>query len=203
VRTENQINRKRGEVKEKIIRVLLNYPTGQLSKYRVMQFSEGSQTWVYDYLKQLEDDGYIQNTRVIDIRGLFEVWKKNSTSKLIKNYLVKNPMKLLESAQREYALTTFRAENAVQNYLFPSRTDIYCHKVDKQHWHENLRRSGLVGKGNMRLIYDSDHVFFNAEYINNYKIVSIPQLIVDLLREGGPSVEAAEMLIDKMVSENI
>ena len=197
------MNGKRGEVKERIIRVLLNYPDGKLSKYRIMILSQGSQTWVYDYLKQLEDDKYIENTKVIDIRGLFEVWREIHLTKTIKNYLVKHPMSILESAQEEYALTTYRAENFVQNYLFPTRTDIYCLIKDRLYWHNKLTNAGLVGKGNFRVIYASDHVFFNAKNFNNKKIVSIPQLIIDLLREGGPAVEAAEMLIEKMVSENV
>jgi len=195
-----QKKRKRGDVQDRIIRVLLNYPDGRLSKYRVMILSEGSQTWVYDYINQLGKKGYLDNTKVIDIKGLFQLWKKISKKVLIKEYLVKNPMKLLNATERKYALTTYQAENLIQNYLFPSRTDIYCKNEDQNYWQEKIGKFGQVGKGNFRIIYDNDHVFFNSTIINNYTIVSTPQLIVDLLKEGGPSVEAAEMLIEKMVS---
>jgi hypothetical protein len=39
---------------------------------------------------------------------------------------------------------------------------------------------------------------YGKRNINGLSIVSIPQLIVDLSREGGPCQEAAEMLMEKV-----
>jgi hypothetical protein len=194
---------KRGEIKEQIVRILLNYPEGKLSKYRVWKLSEGSQTWTYDLLNELEKKGYIEDTKVTNIRDLFEYWKKIRVKPSQRNYLIKDPMNTLEKAQNEYALTTYRAENLIQNHLFPSRTDIYCRREDQEKWHSLLSEKGAVGGGNLRTLYASKYVLFNAQHINKYRVVSTPQLILDLLVEGGPAAEAAEMLIDKMVSRSV
>ena len=194
---------RRGEIKEQIIRVLLNHSNGELSKYRIWKLSEGSQTWVYDYINQLEKEGYIENTKVTNIRALFEIWKKNRSKPIEKQYLIKKPMQILESVKKDYALTTYRAENLIQNHLFPTRTDIYCKIEDQNYWHSLLSKKGIVGGGNFRTLYAPKHVFFNSYIINNYTTVSTPQLIVDLLVEGGPSAEAADMLINKLVSKNV
>jgi hypothetical protein len=200
---EGRETRRKGEVKEQIMRVLLNYPNGELSKYRVWKLSEGSQTWVYDFINQLEKEGYLKNIKVVDIRGLFELWRKNIGKTVDKYYLVKNSMQLLESVEKDYALTTYRAENLVQNYLFPSRTDVYCRIEDQGYWHDLLSKKGVIGGGNFRIRYGSKHVFFNSFSVNNYKVVSKPQLIVDLLMEGGPCIDAADMLIDKLVARDV
>ena len=39
---------------------------------------------------------------------------------------------------------------------------------------------------------------YGKRKINNLFIVSIPQLIIDLLTEGGPCEEAGEMLLKKL-----
>lgn len=194
---------KRGEIKEQIIRILLNYPTGTLTKYRVWKLSEGSQTWVYDFLNELETKGYIENTKVTNIKKLFQYWKTNRTTPIQQTYLIKTPMKLLEKTEMEYALTTYRAENLIQNHLFPSRTDIYCKREDYEQWHSLLSEKGAVGGGNLKTLYTSKHVFFNSQNIDDYTIVSTPQLILDLLIEGGPAIEAAEMLMNKMVTRAV
>ena len=51
--------------------------------------------------------------------------------------------------------------------------------------------------------YD-DGVFYNSfNTKDGYSIVSIPQLIVVLLREGGVAVQAAEILIEKIAKRSI
>jgi hypothetical protein len=194
---------RRGEIKEQVLRILLNYPDGSLSKYRIWKLSEGSQTWVYDFINQLGEEGYLKDTRVSDPRGLFEYWAENRVTPDEKYYMVRNPMQLLEEVEREYALTTYRAENLIQNHLFPSRTDIYCKPEDLEYWHTLLGRKGQVGGGNLRTLYASSHVFFRSQHVQGYTVVSTPQFILDLLVEGGPCVEAAGMLIEKYVAENI
>jgi hypothetical protein len=55
---------------------------------------------------------------------------------------------------------------------------------------------GLIGGGNTEFRVADDHVFYKPETVNELQTGSIPQLIVDLLDEGGPCVEAAERLIE-------
>jgi hypothetical protein len=99
-------------------------------------------------------------------------------------------------------LTTYQAENLVQNYLFPSRVDIYIKESDWEQWHDILSKKGLVGKGNVRLILSDEHVFYNSFEKDGLKVVSMPQLIIDLMNEGGVCVEAAELLI-KRIAKNV
>ncbi len=110
----------------------------------------------------------------------------------------KNPIDLIQTSKLPYALTTYQAENLVQHYLFPSRIDLYIKKEDMDKWYEALTADGLVGKGNLRLLTADEHVFYGAFKRQNLTVVSIPQLIVDLLQEGGVCTEAAEKLVSKV-----
>jgi hypothetical protein len=62
---------------------------------------------------------------------------------------------------------------------------------------------GLVGKGNMRLLTTDPHVFYNSFRQQGLNIVSIPQLIVDLLEEDGVCTEAAEKLLEKVMKHAV
>jgi len=95
----SQKTTRRGEIKEQVLRILLNYPDGSLSKYRIWKLSEGSQTWVYDFIKILEEEEYLNDTRVTDPLGLFDYWAENRVTPDEKHYMVRNPMQLLEDVK--------------------------------------------------------------------------------------------------------
>jgi hypothetical protein len=40
-------------------------------------------------------------------------------------------------------------------------------------------------------------VFHNSFSVEGYRLVTIPQLIIDLIREGSSAVEAAEQMMEK------
>ena len=112
--------------------------------------------------------------------------------------MVKEPLKLLKKTKLDYALTTYQAENIVQHYLFPSRIDLYINEADLEKWHNLLTKNGLYGKGNVKIILADKNVMYGKRIINKLSIVSMPQLIVDLIREGGTCREAGEMLMEKI-----
>lgn len=58
-----------------------------------------------------------------------------------------------------------------------------------------IEQSGFVGGGNTELRATDEHVFYNAQTVEEVTAVSIPQLIVDLLDSDGPAVEAADRLM--------
>ena len=147
--------------------------------------------------------GLILNTKVIDYGGLITHWKNIHTQPVRHDFLIQSPDEFLKKINLDYALTTYLGENLVQKYLFPTRYDVYIKKDDLSYWKERLSNEGLVGKGNFRLLVDDDHVFYNASLINELHVVSVPQLILDLLVEGGVCVEAAEMLIAKEESKYV
>lgn len=189
--------RKRGLVREKIFRVLLNHADEKLTKYRISKESGANIAWVIKTLRRLDEMDIVKNTEVKYYRKLIYHWRKLRTAPDKKEYMVQNPLDVIKSAKLKYALTTYAAENLVQKYLFPSRVDFYIDPKDKAKWHRILSQQGLVGKGNTRVLIGDTHVFYNLSEKEGLKTVSIPQLVVDLLVEGGPCAEAAEMLIKK------
>ena len=97
----------------------------------------------------------------------------------------------------EYALTTDEAEQIHQGFLFASTTAIYVRETDIEAWLDLVAEKGLIGGGNTELRATDEHVFYNAQTVDDVTTVSIPQLIVDLLDEGGPGAEAGNRLMNK------
>jgi len=193
--------KRRGRIRERIIRVLLNEPDGTLTMYKVAKKAECSFSWVHDFLGKLEAIGLVDRTEVRDYAGLIDYWRNVKTKPDKKEYMHRNPLDLLKRTKLQYALTTYQAENIVQHYLFPSRIDLYIRKKDEEQWHELIAGEGLVGKGNLRLLMADHHVFYGSFERAGLKVVSIPQLIVDLFAEGGVCVEAAGKLLEKVTED--
>ena len=194
---------KRGYVKERIIRTLLNNPSGTLTKYRAAKEADASYSWTHEFLTNLERGGLVEGTKVTDYRGLIRYWRSLRRRPRKRDYMVQDPIRLLVDTDMEYAVTSYHGETLVQGYLFPSRVDVYVMEEDQRRWHKLLSDNGLVGKGNVRTLVDDEHVFYNAHFVKNINVVSTPQLILDLLIEGGPSAEAAEMLLGKVAPEHV
>jgi hypothetical protein len=197
-RSKEERMKNRGTRRERIIRTLLVEPNGNLTKYKLAKTAESSFAWTHELLNKLQAQKLVRGTQVTNYSGLINFWLQIKTNPEKKEYMHKNPINLIQKAKLPYALTTYQAENLVQNYLFPSRVDLYIKKEDVDKWHEELTVEGLVGKGNLRLLMADKHVFYGAFKRQDLTVVSIPQLIVDLLEEGGVCTEAAEKLINKV-----
>jgi len=189
---------RKSHIKSRVARILLNNPEGSLTKYRISKLTKSGYPWIHKLLKRLEDAKIIYGTEVKNFGRLFEWWRKYQIRPDYREYLVKEPLQLLANTNLIYALTTYRAENKIQNYLFPSRTDIYINKKDKLKWHKLIIKNGLVGKGNFRVIISDEQVFYNSFERDGLHFVSIPQIILDLYNEGGVCIEAADMLLKKV-----
>lgn len=185
----------RGVKKERILRVLLNHPDDEPTKYRIAKEVDASEAWVLNYTKTLEQKGFIENTTVLDPRALYEEWQNIRVPQNQVSISLQQPMDILRETDRDYALTTYEAENLVQGFLFPSTTDFYIRPEDGTDWTQIIENNGLLGGGNTRIRVTDDHVFYKTTKRGNHRLVSTPQLIVDLLEEGGPCEEAAEKLI--------
>lgn len=182
-----------------MLRVLLNEPDGNLTKYRIAKLSECSREWVIEFLRKLEAQGLVEQTKVLDHDKLIKYWSQVRLEPEHWDYMLRDPLELLRKIELRYALTTYQAENLVQHYLFPSRTDLYILEADQAKWHNQIvTEGGLVGKGNLRLLLADRHVFYKAYKLQELTVVSLPQLVVDLLAEGGPCIEAAQLLLEKM-----
>ncbi|MDI6738023.1 MAG: hypothetical protein QME12_05935 [Nanoarchaeota archaeon] len=185
-----------GMCKERIIKVLfLNKQP--LSKYKVSKEAGASFSWTHEFLQELERLKLVSGTKVKDVNGLINYWLGFRKAQQHREYMVQEPLNAVKKAGLKYAITTYYAENIVQQFLFPSRLDIYIREEDLGVWHKALTKSGLYGKGNIRVLIDSSGLF-KAEKIKGISIVCLPQLIVDLKKEGGPCEEAAEMLIERL-----
>jgi hypothetical protein len=192
----------RGALREQIIRVLLVEPDGSLTKYRLAKKAQCSFPWTHEFLLKLKKLNLADGTKVTNYHGLIEYWLQIKTKAEKKEYMHKDSLSLLNKAKLPYALTTYQAENLVQRYLFPSRTDLYIERKDAEEWHKLLTAEGLVGKGNVRILIADPHVFYGSFKRQNLNVVCIPQLIVDLFQEGGVCTEAAEKLLQK-VEQNV
>ena len=194
----------KGNKRERIIRILLDAPEGNLTAYRIHKKAECSEQWTGSYLKKLEKMNLIKKTKVTDIYGLFKYWLKiRSPLEFAEYHLQKDPLTIIKNSKLSYALTTYQADNLIQRYLFPTRTDIYILKDELDIWHKILLSHGLVGPGNTRIIIADPHLIKNAIKRKGYYIVSKSQLICDLLMEGGVALDAADLLVRKWYSEFI
>ena len=194
----------KGEKRERIIRILLDSPKGNLTAYAIHKKAECSQPWALTYLKKLESKSLIKNTRVIDVYALYEYWLRiRSPIDYSEYHIKKNPLSIIKNSKLSYALTTYQADRMIHNYLFPTRTDFYILLEDLDLWHKLLLSNGLVGKGNTRIIIADPHIIKNSIKRQGFNLVSKSQLICDLLIEGGVAKDAANRLIGKWYSEFI
>jgi len=194
---------RRGTIRERILRVILNEPEGSLTKYRLSKKASASFPWTHEFLGKLEADGYVKYTKVLDFEGLIRYWIEIRRKPGNKEYLIQRPLQLLRDTDLTYTLTTYQADNLIQGYLFPSRIDLYVRGKEKEDWHKLLSGKGLVGKGNVRILFDNDHVFYGAQETRGLWVVSYPQLLVDLFMEGGVCIEAAEQLLGKVGGKTV
>jgi hypothetical protein len=189
--------RERGFKKERLHRVLLNHAAGELSRYAVANEADVSTSWAYDYLDQLEDDGLIEDTTVIDPPALYDRWLETRIEPNSVRVSLQQPRERIREAGLEYALTTDEAEQVHQGFLFASTTALYVRERDIEDWLDMIEQNGFVGGGNTELRATDEHVFYNTQAVDEVTTVSIPQLIVDLRDEDGPVVEAANRLMDR------
>jgi hypothetical protein len=188
--------RERGYKKERLHRVILNHPDGTLSRYKIMQRAKVSKGWAYDYFDQLESKGFIRESTVTDPEGLYHHWLETRIEPNAVRVSFQQPLTQIREADLNYAITTYEAEQVHQGFLFSSSTDLYVREEDIPTWLDIIEEKGLIGGGNTEFRATDEHVFYNAQTIDDVTTVSIPQLIVDLLDEDGPAAEAANRLIE-------
>ena len=194
---------RKSAIKSRLARVLLNHPEGHLSKYRIAQLSKNKYPWTHHILKTLEKQEIIQGTKVLKFDILLRLWMKWEPPYKKMSYLIKNPLEILQKTKLEYALTTYYAENLIQDYLFPSRIDFHIKSDEKIKWHNLLSKNGLIGGGNTRIIISNEHAFYNSFERNDLNVTSIPQIIFDLYNEGGVCIESAKMLMRRVIQNVI
>ncbi|MBA3046334.1 MAG: hypothetical protein KKH41_08900 [Candidatus Thermoplasmatota archaeon] len=185
-----------GMKRERILRVLLNDSDGSLTKYKLAKFSATSKSWIIDYLRTLENGKLVKGTKVLNKEKLLDYWFSITQTPKHYDFFVQSPKEFLQNIGMDYALTTYAAENLLNHYLFPSRTDLYIKEGDLALWKEKISGSGgLVGKGNLRLLVYDDHTLYEKKKIKGMWVASVSQVLIDLKREGGVCLEAYEMMV--------
>lgn len=138
-----------------------------------------------------------KDTEVLKPKKLYREWQNIRIQPNKLEVSLQQPEKILQETKLDYTLTTYYAENINQGLLFISTTDFYIDPYQIQDWLDIIENKGLLGGGNTQIRATDKHVFYNKQEINSFTTVSIPQLILDLLEEGGPCEEAALKLTKK------
>ena len=146
--------------------------------------------------------GYIDGTTVVDPAALYDRWLDTRIEPNTVRVSLQQPLDTVRNADLDYALTTDEAEQVHQGFLFASTTALYVREADIKAWLDLIEQTGFVGGGNTELRATDEHVFYNTQRIEDVTMVSVPQLIVDLLDEDGPAVEAANRLMTRYHDAN-
>ncbi len=182
----------------RIIRILL--AESGLTKYRIAKKAGCSGPWVIEFLRKLEEKKLIKNTRVLDPNKLIDYYIEIMPKIKYFDFYVQNPIEFFKKTKLKYALTTYAAENFFTKQLFLTRYDAYIEEADYPKWKADIMKNGLFGKGNLRLLFSYDkNIFVECMDIKGVKIVSKEQLLIDLKREGGVSMESYFLLLKQNV----
>ena len=187
----------RGTKTDRIFRILLTQPDGVLSAYKIAKLADAHQYQVSLILHRLENEKIVEGTKVMNYERALRTWARIPIKYHSQKYMLADIVEALKSITTlPYALTTYKAESMVNHYLFPTRIELYILPSDFDSWHALLvKRGAMVGGGNVRLRWYDDEALYDSFVVHGLRLVSIPQLIVDLLREGGVAVQAAEMML--------
>ncbi|MEW5748296.1 MAG: hypothetical protein AB1793_05875 [Candidatus Thermoplasmatota archaeon] len=187
-----------GDKVERIYRVLLSRRGAGQTWYRIAKAADVSYGWAHHILQNLERDGLIDGSRVIEPRSLFLKWARRRDRRLFREYNIQEPDELISESKLDHAFTGYFAENHLGRYLFPRLREFYVKADDRMKWHQLLTRHGYVGRGNTLVLLADDHVFFERQNVDGYPLVSTQQLIADLYRTGAECAEAADILVSKV-----
>jgi len=195
--------------KDRILRILFNTNKNPtiITKYQISKLANCSESWVGEFIRNLQKKGFVnEKNKIIKKKELYNYWTENVPERKHRDYLVQNPMELLSKIKGlDFTFTTYMGDAFTHHYLFPSRIDIYIKEKDLNSWINNvfIPSKALVGKGNVRIILSDEYIFdysqkkFSKTHNREFTIVSKPQLILDLLLEGGTCIEAAEELMEE------
>lgn len=187
----------RGAKLDRIYRILLNREERNQSWYKMAKSADVAYGWAHRKLSEVENRGLIKGSRVKEPSKLFKLWASHKVPIYIREYHVKDPKNILKNSPFDFSLTKYFAENLVNNYLFPKVYDVYVRSQDLPGWHDILSSMGYVGRGNVRVLVADEHVFWGTKKVQGWPVVSIQQLIVDLIREGMECLEAVDQLMEK------
>lgn len=115
-------------------------------------------------------------------------------------FLIQKVSQLLKN--EPYALTLFSATEIVAPYVAPDKVHLYLLKGNEKKVSSLFLKEGIIPaeKGNIVCYLVDQHHFYGQQKIRGVKVISFPQLYVDLLSYGGRGEEAAEQVLKVMNS---
>jgi len=190
-----------GFLRERILRRLLEpqpHRKRPRSLYEVAKEADVAYSWAYEVMKSLEALKAAQGSRVTKPGRAYGYWLKHHVPPLFRDYQVPDPAGTISEAGLPCAVTTYGADQVIQRYLFPRRYDVYVRGDDASAWHKRIMRRGFAGGGNMRLLLQDEDIIRTSERRHGLSVVCLPQLILDLVVEGGVCTEAARVLFRRV-----
>lgn len=107
--------------------------------------------------------------------------------------------------KKDYALTLFAATDVIQPYVKSESVQAYIRSKDRNFWKKKSKESGYSPVhgtgGNLTLMpVEEDYYFALSGEYSGYKMVCIPQLVVDLISLGGPGEEQAKLIKERFMA---
>ncbi len=199
-----------------IIRVLLNEKNKKLKLRELSSKAKVSLGMTVRIVGALESCGYLKKIRgikVVDWEKLLKSWaytvsiKENPSIEFLgaerPQYLIKKISQLLR--KEVYAFTLFSATEIIAPYVAPNKVHLYILKESEKKISSLLTREGIMPaeEGNIICYLVDEEYFYGSKEVRNIKIISLPQLYVDLLSYGGRGEEAAEQIVNLLRKENV
>jgi len=199
-----------------IIRVLLNEKNKKLKLRDLASRAKVSLGMTVRIVNALESCRYLEKKRgikAVNWENLLKSWaytvsiKENSRIEFLgaerPQYLIKKISQLLR--KEVYAFTLFSATEIISPYVAPNKVHLYILKGSEKKISDILTREEIMPaeEGNIVCYLVDEKHFYGSYEARNTKIISLPQLYVDLISYGGRGEEAAEQIINLLKKENV
>jgi len=199
-----------------IIRVLLNEKDKKLKLRELANKAKVSLGMTVKIVNALESSGHLEKRRGIRIvswEKLLKSWsytvsvKENEKIEFLgaerPQYLIKKISKLL--SKEAYAFTLFSATEIIAPYVAPNKVHLYIPKDKEKVISKIFVKEGimLAEEGNIVCYLVDEKHFYGSKEIRGIKIISLPQLYVDLVSYGGRGEEAAENILKLLAEKNV
>lgn len=199
-----------------IIRVLLTEKGTKLGLRDIASKSRVSLGMAVKVVNALASSGYLEKKRginAVNIERLLKAWSysvsinENKKIEFIAaerpQYLIKKISGLLK--KEIYAFTLFSATDIVAPYVAPNKIHLYILKDKGKVISDIFRTEGIMPaeEGNIICyLVDEAHLYGSLD-VRGVKIISLPQLYVDLFSYGGRGEEAAELILKLWREQNV
>ena len=161
----------------------------------------------------LERSGYIEkrvNIHVINTSRLLKAWSYAISIRELNKiefsaaerpqFVMKKIANILSKNNIKHAFTLFSALEVLSPYVTPAETHLYILEKDQERIKNIFKEESILPaqKGNVICFLVDESYFYDMQNINNFNIVSTPQLYVDLFSYGGRGEDAAQHLLEVM-----